>query len=140
MILFFNRVTQSKELQDELESVYALFIANVFLDSTRAMLKGVLRALGTQNHVVIYHILWQAMALPAILYGLAFNVFEENPIQGIWLSMTAVNSLLVLGYFERVTRTDWTKIAIKVFKRTKKIAGEVEDEQQLLENGGQSEK
>lgn len=76
------------------------------------------------------------MALPAILYGLAFNVFEENPIQGIWLSMTAVNSLLVLGYFERVTRTDWTKIAIKVFKRTKKIAGEVEDEQQLLENGG----
>lgn len=58
MILFFNRVTQSKELQDELESVYALFIANVFLDSTRAMLKGVLRALGTQNHVVIYHILW----------------------------------------------------------------------------------
>lgn len=42
--------------------------------------------------------------------------------------MTAVNTLLVLGYFERVTRSDWTKIAIKVFKRTKKIAGEVEDE------------
>ncbi len=41
-----GKVTESKDLGTQLESVYQLFILNVFLDSMRAMMKGVLRGVG----------------------------------------------------------------------------------------------
>ena len=57
MTLTLEKITDSKELLTQLESVYLLFSLNVFLDSMRAMMKGVLRGVGIQNSVLPYHIL-----------------------------------------------------------------------------------
>lgn len=136
MAVMLGKVTESKDLGTALESVYQLFILNVFLDSMRAMMKGVLRGVGIQNSVLPYHILLQGMVLPGVMYAFAFNVCEQ-PVMGIWIAMSIVDGLLLLAYWGRIANSDWHAISIKVIKRTNKIAGEVEEEE-LLKNGGSS--
>jgi Na+-driven multidrug efflux pump len=104
----------------------------------RAMMKGVLRGVGIQNSVLPYHILLQGMVLPGVMYGLAFEVCDE-PIEGIWIAMSIVDGLLLLAYWGRIVSTDWHEISIKVIKRTNKIAGQLEDEEELLKKPGESE-
>ena len=132
MGLFLNRLTESKDLQNQLESVYQLFILNVFLDSMRAMMKGVLRGVGIQNSVLPYHILLQGMVLPGVMYAFAFNVMEE-PNMGVWIAMSIVDGLLMLAYWGRIANSDWHAISIKVIKKTNRIAGQVQEEQELLQ-------
>lgn len=92
----------------------------------RAMMKGVLRGVGIQNSVLPYHILLQGMVLPGVMYAFAFNVCEQ-PIMGIWIAMSIVDGLLLITYWGRLVTTDWHEIAIKVIKRTNKIAGQIQD-------------
>lgn len=106
MTMFLERLTESKDLLNELESVYMLFILNVFLDSMRAMMKGVLRGVGIQNSVLPYHILLQGMVLPGVMYAFAFNVCEQ-PIMGIWIAMSIVDGLLLVCYWGRLVTSDW---------------------------------
>ena len=122
MTLFLNKLTDSKELYDQLEAVYPLFILNVGLDSMRAMMKGVLRGVGIQNSVLPYHILLQGMVLPGVMYAFAFNVMEE-PNMGVWIAMSIVDGLLMLAYWGRIANSDWHAVSIKVIKKTNKIAG-----------------
>ena len=139
MLILVDRVTDSKDLQAQLESVYSLFVLNVFLDSMRAMLKGVLRGVGIQNTVLPYHILLQGMVLPGAMYGLAFTEIIEEPNVGVWAAVSIVDGLLMLAYWGRVLNSDWHEISIKVIKRTNKIAGQVQDEEELLKQPGRSE-
>ena len=78
------------------------------------------------------------MVLPGVMYGLAFEVCDE-PIEGIWIAMSVVDGLLLLAYWGRIVSTDWHEISIKVIKRTNKIAGQLEDEEELLKKPGESE-
>lgn len=104
----------------------------------RAMMKGVLRGVGIQNSVLPYHILLQGMVLPGVMYAFAFNVMEE-PIMGIWIAMSIVDGLLLLAYWGRIISSDWHEISIKVIKRTNRIAGQVQEEEELLKKPGTSE-
>lgn len=100
----------------------------------RAMMKGVLRGVGIQNSVLPYHILLQGMVLPGVMYAFAFNVCEEE-VMGVWIAMSIVDGLLMLAYWGRIANSDWHEISIKVIKRTNKIAGSIQDEeQQLIQN------
>ena len=116
-----------------------MFVLNVFLASMRAMLKGVLRGVGIQNTVLPYHILLQGMVLPGAMYGLAFTDVFLEPNMGVWVSVAIVDTLLMLAYWGRVLNSDWHEISIKVIKRTNKIAGQVQDEEELLKQPGRSE-
>ena len=41
--------------------------------------------------------------------------------------MSIVDGLLLITYWGRLVTTDWHEIAIKVIKRTNKIAGQIQD-------------
>ena len=131
-------VTDDINMQDTILTIYQLFIFNIFLDSIRAMLKGVLRGLGIQNNVLPYHILVQGGMMPGGIFVLCFNLpaFEEVPILGAWISSTGCNFLLFVAYFVTLQRANWHDIGVKVVKRVNKIAGnKYEDEEDFDVNG-----
>jgi len=79
------------------------------------------------------------MVLPGVMYAFAFNLCEDDPSFGIWIAMSIVDSLLLVAYWGRLVTTDWHEISIKVIKRTNKIAGQLQDEEELLKKPGNSE-
>lgn len=125
MGVLLTSMTKDLNLIDNVLTVYQLWIFNVFLDSIRAMLKGFLRGLGIQNHVLPYHILVQGGLLPGGIFLFCFNVpaLEEIPILGAWISSTAASFLIFIAYFVTIQRANWHEIAINVVKRVNQIAG-----------------
>lgn len=101
MGMILDRISTDVNMQDTLVSIYPLFTFNVFLDSIRAMLKGFLRGLGTQNSVVPYHILIQGGVLPGAVFVLCFNMpsLSDQPVLGAWIAATICDFLLFLAYF-----------------------------------------
>lgn len=113
-------------MQDTFLSIYTMFTFNVFVDSIRAMLKGFLRGLGTQNSVLPYHILIQGGVLPGAVFVLCFNMpsLSDQPVVGAWIAATICDFLLFLAYFITLQRADWHEIGSSVVRRVNQIAGD----------------
>lgn len=108
-------VTEVKALQDICLELAPIFVLNIFPDVTRAVLRGVIKALTLQSRVVVPQLFAQLVMNTILIYYLAFKL--EMGMIGLWLSKSCVDTFISLYYLILIQCADWEKQSLESVKR-----------------------
>ena len=99
------RFTDIEEVYDLSPTINALFALNIMIDCLCAFLRGVIRALGLQNSLIIPHVFGQGVVSGMLTWYIAFE--KGHGYEGIWEAKTIVSVYLLICYVRIIYKADW---------------------------------
>lgn len=98
--------TNLDELKDIGMSMRPWIIANVPITCFASMIRGIIKALGIQNRILMAHVIVQGIFGLILTYF--FGFYMDLGLNGIWLAKTCMIYSLVGYYIIVLRRADWT--------------------------------
>lgn len=108
-------LTKTDSIKNLSFSLRAWLVINIPTDCFAYVIRGVIKALGMQQSILMAHLIGQGIlgSFLTFLFGFYFDL----GLNGVWLAKTCMTYFLITYYLVILYRLDWFEIVLEAHKR-----------------------